>query len=562
MIKNKLLLAVVVIAAFLRLWSLSEVPPHLTNDEAALGYNAYSILKTGRDEHGTLLPIVFKSFGDWKPGLYVYTSTPFVALFGLNELSVRLPSALAGVLAVLLLYLLVLHMLKSRGLAIFSAFMLSINPWHLQFSRGAWEANLALTIVLIAIYLFVTSMSNRSPKRLLFSALFFALSLWSYQSAKLASLLVILLLSITYREELLSFKKSKLLMAMLIGILFSLPIVMTLFNGKSGRIEVISVFSYHRSDEYIDNTILSQDGSSVHSLSFLLFHSEPYNLAKGVLGRYFNHFSGKFLFVDGDWTNPRHSPPYTGYFYLVLAPLLVAGAVACMRAIDSTPVKFFVLWMLASPIPSALTKDSVHGVRSLNMVIPIIVIISIGGVFLWEKIKLLFIRRHRALIALLATVFFVALFVNTVYYFDSYYIHLPFMYSKHYQYGYKQAVKNIIGSEDKYSSIEFAQSYDQPYIFFLFYGAGSGVGVYEPENFQKNNSFKDISMGDVGQIERIGRVKFRGLNWPTDRDIHGALVVGTQHDFPLPEIIDSELYDIKTIKYLNGDTAFAQIFIK
>ena len=91
-----LLITILVIAGFLRLWRVGSNPPGLTPDEAALGYNAYSILKTGRDEFGTKLPIIFKSFGDYKPGLYVYLDTPFVAAMGLNEFSTRLPSGIAA----------------------------------------------------------------------------------------------------------------------------------------------------------------------------------------------------------------------------------------------------------------------------------------------------------------------------------------------------------------------------------------------------------------------------------------------------------------------------------
>src|SRR5687768_12237216 len=91
-----LLVVIMIVAAILRLWKLGSIPPGLTPDEASLGYNAYSILKTGRDEYGQLFPTVFKSFGDYKPGLYTYAVIPFVALFGLNEWTVRLPSALAG----------------------------------------------------------------------------------------------------------------------------------------------------------------------------------------------------------------------------------------------------------------------------------------------------------------------------------------------------------------------------------------------------------------------------------------------------------------------------------
>jgi len=143
-----LLFIILILAAFLRIYKLSTIPPHLTPDEAALGYNAYSILKTAKDEYGNFLPIIFKSFGDYKPGLYVYLTVPFVAIFGLNEFAVRLPSALAGVMAVWLVYLIAQILRKSLKignkqslalcawkLEILTAAMLTVSPWHLHFSR-------------------------------------------------------------------------------------------------------------------------------------------------------------------------------------------------------------------------------------------------------------------------------------------------------------------------------------------------------------------------------------------------------------------------------------------
>src|SRR3989344_1369248 len=99
--KRFFFLAIIFLFALaLRTVNLGDHPSGLTWDEAGLGYNAYSILKTGRDEFGTFLPIVFKSFGDYKPGIYVYLTVPSVAIFGLTEFAVRFPSALFGALAV------------------------------------------------------------------------------------------------------------------------------------------------------------------------------------------------------------------------------------------------------------------------------------------------------------------------------------------------------------------------------------------------------------------------------------------------------------------------------
>ena len=104
--KKFLLLTIVILAALLRLVALDRYPAGLNADEAALGYNAYSLLLTGRDEHGHVWPVNLESFGDFKPGFYAYLLIPFIKFLGLTELAVRLPSALIGVLAVVFIYLL------------------------------------------------------------------------------------------------------------------------------------------------------------------------------------------------------------------------------------------------------------------------------------------------------------------------------------------------------------------------------------------------------------------------------------------------------------------------
>ena len=51
-----------ILAIFLRFTQLGQIPLGLNKDETAIGYNAYSILKTGRDEYGNYMPLYFKSF--------------------------------------------------------------------------------------------------------------------------------------------------------------------------------------------------------------------------------------------------------------------------------------------------------------------------------------------------------------------------------------------------------------------------------------------------------------------------------------------------------------------
>src|SRR3990167_575419 len=100
------LVGVVVLAFLLRTIGITSYPTGFTTDEASYGYDAYSILKTGKDQWGQAWPLTLRASGDFKLPLYSYITVPFVAVFGLNEFAVRLPNAVFGTLAVLMTYLL------------------------------------------------------------------------------------------------------------------------------------------------------------------------------------------------------------------------------------------------------------------------------------------------------------------------------------------------------------------------------------------------------------------------------------------------------------------------
>src|SRR3989344_2294136 len=178
---NIFLLTILFLAAFLRVWGLDKVPPELFGDELDVGYHAYSLLHTGRDYQGQFLPTYIHSFSEWRAPLLMYATVPSVAIFGLNEWGVRLPAAVAGVLSVYLLYIIVSELSKRytpstnhNSLGLIAAFLLAISPWHLQYSRAAFEASLLLTLILSAVLFFFRAL--RRPFFLTLSAIFFALT--------------------------------------------------------------------------------------------------------------------------------------------------------------------------------------------------------------------------------------------------------------------------------------------------------------------------------------------------------------------------------------------------
>ncbi|MBI4058829.1 glycosyltransferase family 39 protein [Candidatus Microgenomates bacterium] len=544
--KYKILFLILVIAAILRLWNLAGNPPSLTSDEAALGYNAYSILKTGRDEYGQFLPIIFKSFGDWKPGFYIYTDVPFVAIFGLNEWSLRLPGAISGIIAVWLIYLAVGELFRSKNFQfsifnfqLLAALLLAISPWHIHFSRGAWEANLALTLTLAGIYFFLRAIRDRSSW-FIYAAIFFGLTLITYQGAKMSTGFVVLGLALLWFKKILDIPRKVLIMGLIIGTLAAMPAIMTLFNGKAGRLEVFSVFSYPRPPEYTQ-AILDQGDEKKGDLIYFLFHSEPFNFARGILGRWMNHYSTRFLFFEGDWVHHNLGVPNAGVLLFMDIFLLIAGMIFLIRMKANPQTLFVWYWLLVSPLPSALSRDTVHAIRAFNEVIPLTIILACGAFFIISKWKKIIIS--------LFIPFYLA---NFIYFFDQYFIHAPIHNAKYWEYGYKEMVEKISRVQKNYQQIVVAQSYEQPYIYFLFYQK------YDPATYQKQSKLVEGAAGklDVGFIEKLDNIQFAWPDWSRDRGKKGVLFVGNTEQIPPADSRDSTKFKVDQIKYPNGSIAF------
>src|SRR3989344_5981527 len=211
MLKNNLaLFAIVILAVVLRFYQLGQNPPSLDWDETAHGYNAYSILKTARDEYGYKFPLSFRSFDDYKPPIYTYLVVPAVAAFGLNDFAVRLPSATLGVLAVIFTYLMAYELFKNRTIAFLSSLFLAISPWHLQFSRVAFETNSAVFWSVLGTWAFLRGIRAKGLKItawMSLTALAFGANLFMYHNARVFIPIYSLALIILFWQKLIASKK-------------------------------------------------------------------------------------------------------------------------------------------------------------------------------------------------------------------------------------------------------------------------------------------------------------------------------------------------------------------
>ncbi len=493
--KKLLVLVFIVLLGFvLRIYKLDTRPVGFTWDEAALGYNAYSLLKTGRDEYGKVIPVVFKSFGDFKPGLYVYLTVPVIKLFGLNEFSTRLPSAIFGTLLILVVYLLTKNL--------YAPFLLAINPWSIHFSRGAWEANIALFMTTLAVLCFIKASKDLTSKTnfYLLSSIFFGLSFWAYQGAKMFTPLLVLALLIIYKPSI-----KKLIWPGVVGVLMLLPIIWN-FGTQSGRLKVFSVFSYQGS------------------------------LVRGITQRYLNHLSPKFLFVSGDWSNVRHSIPYYGYFHLPETITMIIGLVVLLRT-NNQSTKLLLTWLLLAILPSALSRDIVSGVRSLPMVIPLVIMSGIG----LSKLKLLYSS---------SLLLFMILFL------DLYFIHAPNFAVHNMVYGYKQALQIIKPYLDKYDRVIFTDKLGQPYIFTLFYYK------IDPAGYQRKDNLIPDPQGDVGSVARWDKFWYQKADWRNQRGDSSTIFVGDNFELPQADMNPINLVRLGEVYYPNGKHALRIVALK
>src|SRR6185369_376406 len=240
--------AILVVALFLRFFLLGSNPPSLDWDEASIGYNAYSLLKTGADEYGNVMPLSFRSFDDYKPPVAIYLTVPSIALFGLTEFAVRFPEAVIGVIAVAAFYFLTRELLLGLDermrefVSLTACFFLAISPWHLQFSRAAFEGSIGLCFLILSLLFFFKGM-KRGVYYLLFTV-FFILSLYSYHSFRLINPILLLLLIILFYKEVL---KQKMLLGLSILIIFltCAPVYLSFLHpeGTGARLSMVTVFT-------------------------------------------------------------------------------------------------------------------------------------------------------------------------------------------------------------------------------------------------------------------------------------------------------------------------------
>jgi len=543
--ENRYLVLVLVLGSVLRLILLSQNPPSLNWDEVSHGYNAYSILKTGKDEWGNFLPLIFRAYGDYKLPSYIYLTLIPIYFLGLNSLSVRLISILAGILTILFTYLLAKKIFGEK-VGLLSAFLVAIEPWSLFLSRGAFEANLALTFVVSGIYYFLEGL--KKPKKLIASALLLGLSLWTYNSARVFVPLLVISILLIYKDSLLIiWKKNRKIsyLSILIILLFFIPMLWQLINPiGQARYSWVAVLDEGAISQ-INEARVSSD--LPQPLNILLNNKATF-FSKRFISNWISHFNPVFLFIKGG-THYQFSIPNTGLINWINAPLLLFGLFHLAKSKGKKRLLLF-SWLLLAPIPSSLTREAPHVLRSITL-LPIPMIVSSYG--FWMIYKRVNYKR------ILIIGYFLILSIFFGKYAQSYLNEYRNNYSWAWQYGYKQATEYIKENYSSYEKIIMTKKYGEPHEFILFYWP------WEPESYQDDSNLVRFYQSDWYWVDRFDKFYFVN-DWeiPKNEWENFALESGSEINcegvkcllITSPENHPKTWSKLKTINYLNGQKAF------
>ncbi len=170
------------LAAVLRLWAFGTVPGGLNQDEASIGYDAWSILHYGIDRNGIRLPVHLIAWGSGQNALYAYLSMPFIAVMGLTVASVRMVNLLFGLASVALVFL-ILRRLSGLRCAYIGMALAAVAPWCIMVSRWGLESNLFPGLFLLAFYVLLAGLDRHGLLPL--AAGLMALCLYAYGAAYL-----------------------------------------------------------------------------------------------------------------------------------------------------------------------------------------------------------------------------------------------------------------------------------------------------------------------------------------------------------------------------------------
>ncbi len=514
-------------AFFLRTIKLDQIPLGLYTDEASIGYNAYCIAETGRDEYGELFPVYFKAFGEYKNPVIIYIAAILIKLYGPTVFVLRFSIALLGIITVFLTYK-VVNLYFQKSVALLSAFLLVLSPWHIIFSREAGDATALHTFFLLGFYWFTLGLRSNS-KYIIFSSVPIALSFYCYGVAKLfVPLFYLFFIAFNFKAVI---NKSRIVIAcfLLVSIML-IPMIKTSFEKDiQGRFNMLSITNPYYSLEPAKKEFNDSNLSFLSKNKGLL-------ITAIFLKNYAKHLSIDFLLKNGD-RNLRHSIGNRGQLLKFTFYMSLIGFVFLLM--KRTPSLYiFPLWFLLFPVPASLTWEGLpHAARTVCGLPVFEILAAVGFFYLWALLKRCFLNSNK-LIGIVLSIFLCLMLIKGISDFGDfakkYFLEYPkysLAWFEYDAYAISKATENMKGYD------AFIISTDSPQVNFLYWQK------IDPKKWLADKNILKYVKGDYPVRsyinKKIARIVRPG-EYPKEKTIN--LVYN--------EITNNVIYEVKEVKTL------------
>ncbi len=356
---------ILLIAVLTRCVGFGIYPGGVHVDEAFSGYEAWSMLNYGTDSWGYHNPVYLTA---WGSGMNVMNSLliiPFIRIWGLSEITIRMPQVLIGLISVYIFYLLLLRV-ENKNTALLGSFFLAVSPWHIMMSRWGLESNLAPGFLLISAYFFVKGLDRE--RYLILSAFFFGVSLYCYAATWILVPAELLIWGI-YCMKWKRIKVSRyLFMSVILLFVLAFPLILFVLVNmgiipeiRTGFISIPRML-YFRSDELSAGNWLHYGKRLLHLIIFQ---------------------------EDGSIWN---AIPWFGLYYLISTPFIFAGgAIYVSKLITNIKNRRFgyevliLSWLVVGLGTVVMQGVSVHKMNCCH--IPVIILWTKGAACLLERFK-------------------------------------------------------------------------------------------------------------------------------------------------------------------------------
>lgn len=520
-----MLLLIVLLGGFLRLFKLDEYPVQLNHDEVSQIYDTASIVKTGKDIYGNFLPLAFPSTGEYKVGHYIYISTIPYLLFGDREITIRIPAAFFGTLTVLAVFLFINTLSRNWNLALLSSFFIAITPSEIFYSRKTFEGEIGLCLIFLGLFCLINTLNKPNSKIWgLGTSALLASSMYAYTSYTILIPLMVLMMAIIFKEQI-KMEVKKYLLIFSVWLVLIIPLIFITMTNPNLRFRAASVF-------------ITQDVNL--GRQFELSQNSAKTYIDYIFTRFLNQFNPAYIFAKGlDLTNQNLIG--MGPLYAVQLPLFVLGVIYLIRMRNFSNEKKILFGIaILSMIPSAFTFEPFSPHRGMVTFATFSIISAFGLYWL--------IRLSKLILSLTLVVFV----LNFIYFMQMYTVNFPYEKSQHLHYPFKQLALFAWSQYNNFDQIiidpkygEFAPTFGVATHYYLAY-----YGKYLPSKFQRDLKIEKDGIS-------FDKFYIRKIDWGKDYSLKNSLIIGSPWSISIDGIDKSKI--IKRLYFYDGQLAFYAI---